>query len=195
MSSASIDAAHLLAELKVQLAKFAEEAGAGVVEADAEVGRTLRWLEGEAKTGWEFQLKKRQEKLQIALEELRKKQLYKAVDGTTPSTVDERKAVQKWRAAVEEAEAKLKAVKSWRIKLEQEANNYRGAVSPVARSVESDVPNAMADLDRMMESLDAYFRIGQSMHTPAAANEGAASMARAVDEDAAARPDEKGAQP
>ena len=175
--AASIDSVDSLRDLRVMLVKFAEAAQSAVAAADGEVMRTKAWLETDQLNHWMLQRRKRHEVLQRAQEELRKKSLYQGVDGTRQSDAEERKAVAVARRAVEEAEAKLDAVKRWHRRLEQEALLYRGQVQQVLRAAEQDVPAAIAGLDRMMASLEKYLALTAPAGTESEP-EAAASVAR-----------------
>ena len=84
------------------------------------------------------------------------KKLFPDSSGRFPTPVDEEKAVRKWKAAVEEAEQKLAACKHYARILQKAIMDYKGGVQRFSTWVEAEVPNAVARLDRMVGTLEAY---------------------------------------
>src|ERR1700683_3276230 len=91
---AQVDGIDPIKDFRVYLAKFQESAGLSLGDGGSDVSRMERWLDGEAHTHWTGQIRKRQEALAKAEEALRYKRLYKDASGSTPSAVEEVKAVQ-----------------------------------------------------------------------------------------------------
>lgn len=193
MANASLDNLELLRELRVAMIGFAETVKAAISDADGEVGRVVRWLDGTAEPHWRMQIKKLQDAILQLKEEIRKKVLYKAVDGTRYSAVDEKKQLQILQRRLEEAERKLQNIKHWKRQIEVELNQYRGQVLQLQRTAEDDVPRAVALLDRLSDSLDAYARMeapsGDAARSQAGSEE---TMARGGTEDV---PADEGQEP
>jgi hypothetical protein len=191
---ARVDSIDAIKDFRVYLAKFQESAGLSLGDADSDVSRMERWLDGEAHTHWTGQIRKRQEALVKAEEALRYKRLYKDASGSTPSAVEELKAVQVAKKNLEEAQQKLAAVKQWQKRLQKEINLYRGGVGRFQVTVSSGVPAAIAELSGTIEQLEKYTGITPETtdaQTPEMAGTGVGtdgdgpSMARAADEAAA----------
>jgi hypothetical protein len=163
---------------------------------EAEVHRTILWLQLEQPAYWASQLRKRQEALVRANEALRAKTMFRDASGRTPDTTQEQKAVQIAKRRIEEAEQKIAAVKKYRGRLEKEFQNYKGGVQRFSSAVASDIPRAVERLARVFAQLDAY--VALAAPDAAAASEafadasssegelrdGEASMARPMSEDA-----------
>lgn len=183
--SARVDSLSLLKELRASIIKFGENARMALGEADADIQRTITWLSSEAQPHWQGQVRKCSASLAQAREALRQKTVYRSADGGRPSVVDEKIAVTNAQRRLEHAQAKLKNVERWRRQLEQEILQYRGQVQPIQRTVDDDVPRAVALLDRVMDNLDAYVAVAapRSAGDTAGIDEAASSMARpAADE-------------
>ena len=155
-NSAHVDSIDTLKTFRVALIKFAEEANASLATAEAEMQRTIGWLERDQMSFWQFQIRKRQEALGRAQEALRMKKLFPDASGRTPTPVEEEKAVRRCKAALEEAEQKLANTKRWSRALQKEVMNYKGGVARFSTWVGAEIPNAIARLDRMVSKLEAY---------------------------------------
>jgi hypothetical protein len=169
-------------QFRVALLKFAQAADQALTGADAHVARTRLWLENEQTRYWQLQLRKRTEAVVAAKDAVRQKKLYRDSTGRTPSAVEEEKILARCVAAVAEAEQKSAAVRKAIPVLEKASGLYRSGVARLATDISSEVPNAVALLDRLAASLDEYAEIGLAPagEAPAAADALAAdgSMAR-----------------
>ena len=150
----SIDA---LKDFKRALDEFRTLAGTALGEAQADVQRTLNWIEHDQLSHWQGQKKKRMARLAEAKNELFRAQVASEDGRGQPTT--ERRAVEKAQGLLDEAETKIANVKMWRRKLEREMLLYRSHIQPLARSVEADLPRALVRLDRMIDALGKYVQI------------------------------------
>jgi hypothetical protein len=191
MSTARVDDIDPIRDFRIHLTKFQEMAGRALSDGDSDVNRMMRWLEGEGLNLWTSAIRKRQEILAKAEEALRFKRLYKDASGSTPSVVEEQKAVKKAKDSLAEAQEKLKNVKHWTRALQKEQTLYRGAVASFSNDVAAGVPQAIGFLGALLEQLDKYMEleaVGAGEESAAGAGAGAAredggpSMARAADE-------------
>lgn len=155
-NTARVDSIDTLKVFRVALIKFGEEANSALASAESEMQRVVGWLERDQVSFWQFQIRKRQEGLERAQEALRMKKLFPDASGRFPTPVDEEKAVRKWKAAVEEAQTKLTNCKKYSRVLQREIMNYKGGVQRFSGWVQSEVPSAVARLDRMVDKLQAY---------------------------------------
>ena len=191
-TTARVESIDAIRDFRVHLTKFQEMASRALGDADSDISRTVRWLEGEGLNFWTATIRKRQELLAKAEEAFRFKRLYKDATGVTPSAVEEQKAVQLAKRRLEEAQAKLANVKRWTRELQKKITEYRGGVGRFSNDVSAGVPAAIAHLGSLLDELDKYMEI-----TAATAEEGelvgagargsgaetsGASMARAVEE-------------
>jgi hypothetical protein len=158
MANAKVISVDAIKLFRSALIKFAEGVNAALGNADSDVHRALSWLDLEAKTYWQSEGRKAQQKLGQAQEALRMKVLYKNIDGTTPSAVDEKKEVAKWKARVELCQQKLVNVQRYTNLIQRESVMYKGAVQRFATTIQSGVPRAVARLDRVMAAIDRYLQ-------------------------------------
>lgn len=149
-----------LENLRSALIVFQARAKRSVDEVIDEVRRTKRWLEQEKRDFWKNQIRVRNRKLEQAEQELFNAKLSEFRD----SIAREKMIVMKLRAAVAEAEEKLKAVKFW-------DRNYEGSVEPLAKGLtslreflEQDMPRGIWQIANSIKALDAY----KEAHVPSA---------------------------
>ncbi|HEY1922011.1 MAG TPA: hypothetical protein VGG44_04540 [Tepidisphaeraceae bacterium] len=196
-TGAHVDSTDSIRDFRVYLTKFQEGASLALGDADSDVNRAARWLEGEGLNYWMAMVRKRQEEVAKAEEAFRFKRLYKDASGSMPSAVEEQKALQIAKRKLAETQEKLANVKRWTRQLQKEVVIYRGGVSGFANTVSSGVPAAIAHLGVTLDHLDKYAEIsaGTGAEGPegTAAGVGAASegtgpsMSRAADEAPAAK--------
>ncbi|HYE20743.1 MAG TPA: hypothetical protein VEA69_20015 [Tepidisphaeraceae bacterium] len=182
MSSwARVDNVDALQAFRQSLVRFAETTGTALADAEAEAQRVLVWLETEAQTYWGGQIRKRHEEVERCKDAVRQKKLFKSPTGSTQSAVEEEKLLKMAQRRLEEAEQKLKNVRRYGPKLQKELSNYKGGVQRLSTGVSSDVPLAVARLDKMIAAVRAYAGLTiSSTGTIAESTEAAKAMARAA---------------
>jgi hypothetical protein len=159
-TGARVESIDALKIFRVHLTKFREAANAALSDADSEISRTQTWLEGDRENFWAQQIRKRGELVQRAEEQLRGKRLFKDASGSTPSAVEEQKAVALAKKNLAEAEMKLNNVRKWNRKLQKEMILYKGSVARFANSLTTLVPGGVANLAAMIELLEKYLELG-----------------------------------
>jgi hypothetical protein len=160
MAGARVESIEALAVFRVALVKFQETASSALGDAEADVQRTISWLENDQYSHWNTQIRHRQENVARAKEALRQKQIFKDSSGRTPSAVEEQKMVAKAMHQLAEAEQKLAAVKQWAKRLEKEMLLYKGQVQRFVTAVSSDVPAAIGHMGALIQTLQEYAAIG-----------------------------------
>ena len=145
-----------LAGFRAALVKFNQTASSALGDAEADIQRTIMWLENEQQSYWNLQIRKRQEALQRAEEALRQKTLFKDASGSKGSASEELKVVQKCKLAMEEAQMKLAATKKWAKQLHKEAIIYKGQVQRFATCVSTDIPAAISHLGALINTIQEY---------------------------------------
>ena len=166
-SYARVDSIDALKDFKASLCKFSEVVGGGLGEAEAEIQRVLAWLKHEQHGYWKSQMQKRAELVNRAKTALNNKKLYKTPTGGNYSTVEEEKAFRLAKKRYEEAEQKFANVKSWTRKLEHEMSLFKEQLRGARQTIEVDVPQSTVQLDKFVDSLEAYI----SLQVPAGARE------------------------
>ncbi|USN99568.1 MAG: hypothetical protein H6810_02555 [Phycisphaeraceae bacterium] len=152
----SIDAP---ARFRPTLVKFIEECKTALISAEADAGRTISKIRSDRYPYWKKQIRVRQDELNRAKTELIMKQAMREPDEAR-STVEERKAVEKAKRRVSEAEEKTRTCKHWLRQLEREQTKFQSSISVLRRALDTDMPRALAELDRIATALEEYVKLG-----------------------------------
>ncbi|GIW76248.1 MAG: hypothetical protein KatS3mg104_1311 [Phycisphaerae bacterium] len=143
-------------QFRAALVKFVESAGVALTDAEGEITRKLTWLETEQSHFWISQVRKWSEEVNRAKDAVRQKRIFKDSLGRPQSTVDEEKYLKKCQKILEQAEQKLENTRRHAKQLQREHLLYRGGVQRLATALSSDLPNAIALLDRITDRLEQY---------------------------------------
>ena len=145
----SIDA---LESLRSALIIFLTKARRSLDDARDDARRTRQWVQHDQRFHWEGQMRQRQKKLDQAEQEL----LSAKLSGLRDNLVFQQNAVRKAKAALAEAEEKLRCVKRW-------ARDFDNAADPLLKRLEGlrqyldfELPEAIASLVQAQRTLDAY---------------------------------------
>lgn len=182
MPAARVTSVEALRDAKTALAKFVHEVSTALGEVDVEAGRTIQWLRMEQVPFWKNQIIRRSELLARARSELLRKQLSSMQEN--PSCVDERKAVEQAKAALADAEVRLKRTKFWITELDREWTLYRGSITALQDLTQRDAPRGLARIEKLIRTLYAYAAV--SLDPNAENAKAAASTEAPGDADAAA---------
>jgi hypothetical protein len=125
-------------------------------EISGEIIRMRQWLEDDQRRHWEQQLRLRSRKLEEARAELFNATLSKLAT----STALHQMAVQRADRAVRECEAKLKMIRKWNRELENRTGPLIKQIEQFQTYLATDMAQAIAYLDRVMEALEAYANVG-----------------------------------
>ena len=154
--TARIDSIAELRAFRVALIKFAESCNVALGDAEADMQRTLQWLERDQVSYWNNQVAKRAELVARCKEAVRMKKLFKSPTGSQQSAVEEEKALRIAIRNYEEAEQKIIACKQWSKRLQKEIMMYKGGVTRFTSVLAGDIPRALGALDAMATSLEQY---------------------------------------
>lgn len=155
---ARVQSIEALRTFRTALIKFAETVSSALDEADGDVRRTQDWLKPDRAGHWGREIRKRHETLTHARSALQRKKNMSTALGDAPSAVEEEIAYNHAKRRVEEAEAKLQAVRRWSQKLDREARNFQAPVRNLGITLQTDIPRALAALDHMIAALEQYAR-------------------------------------
>ena len=156
----SLDALEIF---RSSLIAFLTRAHQSVDQVGDEVRRTRGWLQYDQRTHWEGQIKKWRKLLDMAEQELLSAKLSNLRDNISA----QQNAVRKAKEAVDHAEKKLRAVKTW-------ARNFDSASEPLTKRIDSlrsvldhDLPKALAFLVQAQKTLEAYAETVPTLDTRA----------------------------
>jgi hypothetical protein len=170
-SQASVHSIDSLKDLRVALALYGEETLEALGGVEAEVRRTLRWLQDERPFYWQEQIKRRREQVSQARAEVFKKNLQKRPDYVPPMS-EQKENLRKAEISLQEAEKRLAMVRKWQPLFKQAVLEYHASVQRLKDLAAGDVPRAVNVLTRMIDALESYLRVappsGRSPETAAA---------------------------
>lgn len=155
-SGANLQDAKTLMAAKAMLTKAGQGFATAIEEAQSDAERFGMWLNSEGPAHWERQRRLRTEKLNMDRSALVRKEMQMTADGRPPSTVDERKTVQRSEESVRRAEHCLQQLRKWAIEYQRVLAQFRAGFSPLSTYVDQTVPAAVASLNRMAQAIDAY---------------------------------------
>jgi hypothetical protein len=120
------------------------------------------WVQMEQRTFWEREIRKRQQKLDAAEQEL----LSAKLSGLRDNVRAQEEAVRKARAAVKHGEEKHRNVRRW-------TRDYDHTIEPLARKLEgfraildTDLPKALSFLLQAQRTLESYADIAAPRSKP-----------------------------
>jgi len=149
---AKITSFEALENFRSALILFLADAHRSVDEVGDAIRQTRQWITHDQRMYWESQRRKWQQKLDQATQELMSARLSSLRDSTTM----QENAVRKAKAALTEAEDKLRALKQW-------GRNYDNAVDPLTKGLESlryqldhELPKGVSFLLQAQKTLESY---------------------------------------
>ncbi len=170
---ANITRIDALEDFRASLITYMEKAGISLAETSEEVSRLRVWLLNEQIPHWKTQIRRRTRKLNDAQQELFSAEMSSMTDAKTLQM----RQVERCKAALREAEAKLKATKHW-------IRVYDSEVEPMARNLErlrnmvaTDLPKAAAFLAQSVKNLEEYSGTAREMAQEIQKNQPAAGEA------------------
>jgi chromosome segregation ATPase len=152
---AKITSLDALEQFRSALILFLADAHRSVDEVGDAIRQTRQWITHDQRMHWEAARRKWQQKLDQATQELMSARLSNLRDSTTM----QENAVRKCRAAVHEAEDKLRALKQW-------GRNFDNAVDPLVKGLESlryqldhELPKGVSFLLQAQRTLEGYAEV------------------------------------
>ena len=169
--AANVRSINAIRDFRAAIIEFAQTSGTALSESQSDVQRTIWWLQQERLAHWQRELKNRNRKLTEAKSAMEQKEIQKV------STVLEKRQVTQWQARVAEAEDKIVKVKRWVRELERELIKFKAQSQRLGRTLDGEVPQVIAKIDRMLDSLEAYLHLRPKSEEPTSATSSASSPA------------------
>ena len=126
-SQATVHSVEALKDFRVALALYSDDTLAALGAVDAEVRRTIRWLEQDRPAYWQDQIKRRRELVSQARAEVFRRQLQKKPDHN-PAMSEQKENLRKAEASLQDAEKRLILVRKWQPRLQHAALEYHASV-------------------------------------------------------------------
>jgi hypothetical protein len=164
-SHAHVTSVDALGTFRSNLIVFLADAKRALDEAAGEVNRTRQWIRHEQRFHWEGEIRRRQKKLDQALQDLLSARMSSLRDDTSQTN-----AVTKARRALREAEDKLRGVKHWDRNFDLQVDPIMKQMGGLRTTLDHKMPKAIAWLANARQALDVYSeRLGYS-ESPAPEN-------------------------
>jgi ABC-type phosphate transport system auxiliary subunit len=158
----SVDA---LEAFRANLIVYLSKARPTLEEVSADVQRMRSWLEGQQRTYWENELRRRSR----AMEEAQAALFSAKLSSFREATALEQMAVQRAKRARDEAEAKLRVLKQWNRVFDNRVDPLVKQMEKLQTVLAQDMVQAVAFLAQAVQTLDAYAEAAPPTAVPAAA--------------------------
>jgi hypothetical protein len=156
MSTARVQSTGAIRAFRPALHAFVHAGQSAIDEIKTSFQRTIQWLLNDQRDHWKSQIRRHTESVARAQEAVRQKTLFTDATGARPSAVEEKQSLRKAQRQLEEAHAKLDATVRWARTLEKQAMEFTAGAQQLALVLEHDIPNAVARLDRLLDTLSDY---------------------------------------
>ena len=153
--SAKITSVEALAAFRASLILYLSKARPVLEEVSAEVLRTRAWLQNDQRRHWENEARLRKRRLEEAQAELLNARISQFKQGTSLPHM----AMQRAKRSLQDAEEKLAIVKHWDRDMENRTDPLTKQMEQLHGFLASDMKKAVAYLEQMISTLDAYAEV------------------------------------
>jgi hypothetical protein len=175
---AQVTSVEAIEAFRASLIVYLTKARAALDEIDSEKQRTRSWLQNDQRSYWEREYQRRHRVWEEA-----QQQLFSAkIANLRSETAAQVMAVERARRLLREAEEKRAVVKRW-------SREFDNLVDPLARQLDqletfltTDLTKANAQLNGVLQALEAYANVGKETGPDSAAVPGVHSEAKLVPE-------------
>src|SRR5262245_33974324 len=148
----SIDA---LRDMHASVCKFRTDAQDGLASGELSIRRAHDYLT-EKLHFWQAAIRKCEDEVFQAKQELKQRQ-YVGFDGRVPDTTVQEENLKRAQGRLRYAQEKVETVRRWMTKLPNMVSEvYEGPARHLAATLESELPRALALLERRIMALEAY---------------------------------------
>jgi len=172
---ADVKSIDTLAFVKAALASYAHESGQALAEVEIEGRRAVEWITVDRAEFWKAEVRRSADLVNQAMKDLEHCRTFKKVGDNQPSCIEEKKALEKARARLAFAEQKQEAVRRWTPVVQQQFRETGVRMVHFREIIDVQIPKAIARMERMLKSLDAY----KSVSGPAASGTASGETAAA----------------
>ncbi len=144
-----------LEQLRAALCTFHAETRSALDQLDMDVRHALDWVEHDLLQAWKDEWRRRSRAVEFAKADLNCARAAFPEERSS-AVFDCKRALDRAKHRHEEAEEKIAAVRRWTRVTHQEADDFRGPVQQFAELLTGTMHAAIAELDRMITTLEAY---------------------------------------
>lgn len=147
-------------EFRAALCTFAHDARDALVAFDTESRRSLEWLFEAVPKHWREELRRAEEAVTQARIDLERARNSRLPGGEPRSCLAERKALERARGRRQYVEEKIQKARHWAAVASRESKEYQGRAHQLEALFDEHVPRALAQLDRVLATLESYVAAG-----------------------------------
>lgn len=170
-SAANITSTDAVRSFKVALQEYEADLRDAITQLLLEMRRAVDWLEHDRARYWPQEVRNASDALVQARSDLARAETSIGADDRR-SNYEKRLAFEAAKRRLRSAEQKVRAVRKWRVELSQRADEFEGRLGRLTNFLDSDMPRAIAVLERMATALDKY----TEKATPSEASPGSGSL-------------------
>ncbi|MFZ4573521.1 MAG: hypothetical protein ACOYN0_03940 [Phycisphaerales bacterium] len=154
---AHVQSPKALTEARNSVVEFVEVVRATFASVESDINRVDQWLTHERPAHWKREIRLREDAVQRAKLEIERKRLIRAPEPA--SVVFEQRQLAKARERVESARKRQEATQRWAVAFQKQAQMAKSASRDLSDAVSVNLPRAVALLERMTASLEAYLAV------------------------------------
>ncbi|NCA11698.1 hypothetical protein EBR56_07800 [bacterium] len=158
-TQADVKSLDTLAFVKAALAAYAHETGGAVDEIELEGRKAVDYITVDRAAFWKAEVRRCGDLVNDAIKALEHCRAFKKVGDNQPSCVEEKKALEKARARLANAERKAEAVRRWTPVVLQQFRDTCVRLVHFREVIDVDCPVAIARVEKMLRSLEAYGQV------------------------------------
>ncbi len=182
-TQADVKSLDTLAFVKAALASYAHESSQALDEVELEGRRAVDYITVDQAAYWKAEVRRCSDLVNQAIKDLEHCRTFKKVGDNQPACAEEKKNLEKARAKLANAERKAEAVRRWTPVVLQQFRETCVRLVHFREVIDVDCPKAIARVERMLKSLEAYGQVSSPRpDAPGTPGGGAASVARQADD-------------
>jgi hypothetical protein len=182
-TQADVKSLDTLAFVKAALAAYAHETSGSLDEIELEGRKAVDYITVDQAAYWKAEVRRCGDLVNQAIKDLEHCRAFKKVGDNQPACAEEKKNLEKARAKLTNAEQKAEAVRRWTPVVLQQYRETCVRLVHFREVVDVDCPRAIARVEQMLKSLEAYGQVSAPRpDTVAAGGSGAAAVTRQTDE-------------
>lgn len=185
-TQADVKSLDTLSFVKAALASYAHETGQAIAEVELEGRRAVDYITVDMAAHWKAEVRRCNDLVNHAIKDLEHCKAFKKVGDNTPACVEEKKNLEKARAKLANAERKAEAVRRWTPVVLQQFRETCVRLVHFREVIDVDCPKAIARVERMLKSLDAYREMSSPRPSTADGSGRSAAVIRQTNDEPAA---------
>ncbi|MBI1310683.1 hypothetical protein GC176_05185 [bacterium] len=159
MAGANVKSIEAIRNFRVALIRFTEKVADAVESMKDQVFHAVSWVELEQPRHWHQQELTAYDRVSEARIQLEVSKMRKETADFRPSLIEEKQALRAAKRRLEYCRQKVQLVKAAAFKVRHEADEFQGRLGQVDQVLETDLPNMIAMLERMLTALEAYAEV------------------------------------